>query len=412
MSSSVSTNPLAEKEEIAADVVAASRGHIGVKQAMRIVHFSDAEMNDNTIYRRIHRLAEKKKKTLATIPPPEVVAVPALTLAQAAAACAAAPSTINDPSDLSGNSSSFNPPSIATDNTTAQSSTCAANPRALESVKRVLEPGSASSSAEKRTRKTPKQKQAEDAKKLRASKLRSKALKMATVQIQQQKTKTSGSPVKPNAHIVRSVNEALGSNIAPSTVNRYIQNNMIGVSPMKRGPAPDIPSDIWKALKAAFTSYIKLEQAHSKQQSTVKTLSLRVNTLLNKFGYNKSGEDTTRKLRKETADEFSVDKTNMVEMRRLLWTTYGNLNLWYTTWKETLLELGFARERVPGEEPQPGDDLDMVEGELVFFEGQRRRIVNFDETDGSLDNTKGQRGGRPPVVFYAPKIGGGGTQAS
>ena len=32
-------------------------------------------------------------------------------------------------------------------------------------------------------------------------------------------------------------------------------------------------------------------------------------------------------------------------------------------------------------------------GSTVFFKGQKDRIVNLDETNGSLDNTHGQRGG-------------------
>jgi hypothetical protein len=37
------------------------------------------------------------------------------------------------------------------------------------------------------------------------------------------------------------------------------------------------------------------------------------------------------------------------------------------------------------------------------------RIGNVDETDGSLDDTTGQRGGRPPMTFLAPEVAGGGT---
>jgi hypothetical protein len=36
-------------------------------------------------------------------------------------------------------------------------------------------------------------------------------------------------------------------------------------------------------------------------------------------------------------------------------------------------------------------------------------ILMLDETDGSLDDTTGQRGGRPPMTFFAPDVAGGGT---
>jgi hypothetical protein len=48
------------------------------------------------------------------------------------------------------------------------------------------------------------------------------------------------------------------------------------------------------------------------------------------------------------------------------------------------------------------NDSDKIVGSLLFFKGQTRRILKFDETDGSLDNTSGRkRGGRPRIVFTA-----------
>jgi hypothetical protein len=41
------------------------------------------------------------------------------------------------------------------------------------------------------------------------------------------------------------------------------------------------------------------------------------------------------------------------------------------------------------------------------------RIGNLDETDQSLDDTTGQRGGQqPPMTFFAPDIARGGTAAN
>jgi hypothetical protein len=69
-------------------------------------------------------------------------------------------------------------------------------------------------------------------------------------------------------------------------------------------------------------------------------------------------------------------------------------------WKETLVELGFARPKEPGEN---------VAGELFFFDGQLERIGNIDKTDGSIDDTTGQRGGRPPITFLSEEVSGGAT---
>jgi hypothetical protein len=171
---------------------------------------------------------------------------------------------------------------------------------------------------------------------------------------------------------------------------------------LKRGPLCEFPSRVWSARKGAFVTYLKLEQAATKKQSTLKDLSLLVNGCVNKGGFNKTRDDLTRKLKKETADHFTVGKANTVEQRRLMWTTAYNLEVWFNTWSDTLIDLGFARKKYHTEE-------DTVEGSLVFFDGMKSRIGNVDETDGSLDDTTGQRGGRPPMTFHAAEIAGGGT---
>jgi hypothetical protein len=57
--------------------------------------------------------------------------------------------------------------------------------------------------------------------------------------------------------------------------------------------------------------------------------------------------------------------------------------MWYSTFKRTLIDLGFAREK-------EATDTDTV-GEVVFHPGQLERIVNFDETDGLIDRMNGKR---------------------
>jgi len=86
-----------------------------------------------------------------------------------------------------------------------------------------------------------------------------------------------------------------------------------------------------------------------------------------------------------------------------MWMTYQNLDLWFTTWKRTLIQLEFGREAT---------SADNVEGEVFFYANQMTQIVNLDETDGSLDNTTGNKGGRPPVVFSDPTISKGAMAAN
>jgi len=205
-------------------------------------------------------------------------------------------------------------------------------------------------------------------------------------------------------HIVRQANETFDSNVSAKTAARYVQEGMIGMSPLKRGPVGDLPKLIYDALKVACTTYLKLQQAESKKQSNTKQMSKLVNACVNKAGFNKTRDDLDRKLQKDTANQFEVGKANVVEQRRVMWTTACNLDMWFSAWKDTLIDLGFAREK----EPSDGD----IEGELLFFPGQLERIGNVDETNGSIDDATGQRGGRPPMTFFAPEVSGGATSVN
>jgi predicted transglutaminase-like cysteine proteinase len=259
---------------------------------------------------------------------------------------------------------------------------------------------------EKKTRRSSKEVQRDDAAECKKRKKESAGMKLATQRIQENKILSPSNPKKKTQQaIVDEVNQLYGSNVNLKTVNRMVNKGLVGVSPLKRGPVGSFPPHVWKALKEAFVTFCKLEQAQGLKQSTINDYSLKVNTLLDHGGLTKSGNWVVQKLRKETADEFSIGKKNVLEHRRQQWTTYSNLSLWFDQWEITLIELGFGRKK----EAADGKDID---GSVFFFKGQRRRILNIDETDGSLDNTNGVRGGRPPIVFHSPSLSGGSTAAS
>ena len=93
----------------------------------------------------------------------------------------------------------------------------------------------------------------------------------------------------------------------------------------------------------------------------------------------------------------------MVEQRRSIWTTFMSPSLWFDTWEEVLVELGFGRRKRTNEE---------CEESIVFFDGQKDRIINLNMSDSSQDNTNGKRGGQPSFVFYLNEVGGGESRAN
>ena len=388
---------LSAKERIAAQIVAASEGLISVPKAMKIAEIATPQRSNDSVRKRVYReskdLAVVSKKaveiTVNKKPPPRT---PHANLASVP--------RDNSISSLSRNSTTTGTPSSG-------GSLVSELAKRRLPIDDVLD-GADTAEREKKRRRTSKQKHADDAEKRKQQFRESQAIKHATKTIVARKNMAEEHPFKNKSQrkIVEDTNKMFKTNISAKTVSRMIREGRIGTSPMKRGPSGHFPRSIWTSMKNAFVTFIKLEQANSKKQSSLMTLSKRVNVLVNAAGFWKSGNDLARKLKSETAHLFEIDTMNLQEARRLQWTTYGNLNVWFETFKHTLIDLGFAREK-----KEDGTE-DHISGELVFFEGQTRRILNVDETDGTLDNTNGKRGGRKPMVFYAPDVGGGGSSAS
>jgi hypothetical protein len=123
-------------------------------------------------------------------------------------------------------------------------------------------------------------------------------------------------------------------------------------------------------------------------------MTQRVNTCMNaNAGCDAvKGDKLVTRLRRDSALDFVAGKQSKVEQRRVLWTTHGNVDLWFDTLETSLVQLGFGRLKTEA-------DSSATEGSIVFYPGQRRRIANLDETALSLDDTKGKQGGRPSTIF-------------
>jgi hypothetical protein len=173
-------------------------------------------------------------------------------------------------------------------------------------------------------------------------------MKAATTRVQQNLMLSPTNPKKKTqAVIVREVNEAFGSNENAKTVARMTKEGRIGVSPLKErgGPMGIFSKKVLNAMKNAFVSYVTLELANSTKQSSLKDHSKRMNALVKKGGFAKSGYKVVRKLKKETANELEVGKRNFMEQRRVKWTLYNNLKCFYDMWEETVVSLGFGRRK-------------------------------------------------------------------
>ena len=381
---------LAEMVREASGIVAATKQKVGIRKAMDLVGFSVEEQKNMKLYQQVRRSALKVTFVygLPTKTPP-----------------AAEVHVRTSDSQVS---------ALSSDERNVVARNVVANVVARRILENTPSPpqngnsSTASSSSKKKAVKVPRR-TSKDVQRMYASRnmrsaINTAAMKAATIQIASLKGVKKTSPeYKSMERIVKETNDELNSNLNPKTVGRYVRGGRIGTSPLKTGPVGDFPKRIYISLMGAYSTYLKLEQSDSKKQSSIKVMKRLVNACVNKAGFKKIRDDLTRKLQRDTAEQFDVAKANVVEYRRMKWTTAYNLDVWFTTWKQTLIDLGFGREKLPHEK---GD------GEVIFFPGQLRRIGNMDETDGSLDDTTGQRGGRPPMTFMAPDICGGGTSVN
>ena len=386
----------------AAGIVAASDGKVKIVDSMKLVGFSTPERRNMTTYQQVRRRASK----LIVVEVPKKP-LPAQVNLSSSASHVSALSTSEETGrgrkrlhsvvvprrqhldDTPASTEGDTPASNEGNTTTNTSSSNSSKDATTTPIKG------------KKARKTSKELQRSNAKAVAMNKVEKEAMKQATLKVHRNRQLPANHPDRlTTAIIVSQTNLAMNSNISAKTVADYVRKNLIGVSPLKRGPVGHFIPRIYSALKGAFCTYLKLEQAGSTKQSTLKQMSQLVNACVNKAGHTRTRDDLARKLKRDTADQFVVAKANVVDHRRLMWTTAYNLNVWFDTFKDTLIDLGFGRVKNPGED---------AEGEVVFFEGQKRRIINLDETDGSLDDTTGQRGGRPPMTFLAQDVSGGGT---
>ena len=385
---------LEELVEEAAGINAVSKNKVGISKSMELVGFTLQQRSDMKIYQRVRRMAQKLLNAKMPPVPPVANVLP----------MASEPSSLTSgsrSSHMSGQSVSPNNVLVSAGDATtpARRQILLSTPPDSESPPpmNVSVP-----TKEKRIRRSSKEVQRQNSAKAKAKERNKAAMKEATQLIKD----NAGSAKKKSINaIVKETNNRYRSNINPKTAARYVRLKLIGTaaSPLKTGPVGDFPKRIYSALMGAYATYLKLEQAASKKQSTTKQLSKLVNATVNKGGFAKKREDLTRKLQRDTANQFDVGKANVIEQRRVMWTTAYNLDVWFGTWKETLVELGFAREK---------NDDDGCTGEVFFFPGQLHRIGNIDETDGSIDDTTGQRGGRPPMTFFSSDVSGGATAAN
>jgi hypothetical protein len=248
----------------ASGIVAAAHGKVKIMQAMILVGFTTPERQNMTLYQQVRRKATKvsivdhgKKATIATI----------------ALNCSNGSSVSGLTTDLSG--SSNEKASIETEDDDAEVEVLGILPSSLyHPVPIVIDAssvGGAAPESNKKPRATSKAVQRKHAIKARQKHRDKQAMKQVTVLIDRNNKLPLNHPEKTlTAALVATTNARLNANVSAKTAAEYVCNGLIGVSTLKRGPVSEFPLQVWTSLKGAFVTYLKLEQAGTKKQSTIK----------------------------------------------------------------------------------------------------------------------------------------------
>ena len=180
--------------------------------------------------------------------------------------------------------------------------------------------------------------------------------------------------------------------VGPSarTIQREVKAGRAGMSPLKKGEKGEIPEGVFKTLCTVFESFVSIAQFNGSGGELTRTkLRARVYKAMNQQEDRISFTLLERILTETAVDLFAAEMNN-VEERRILWTMYHNLMVWFENWKHILEDLGFAERD--------------SSGELYIPQEQLPRILNVDESCLSLDGSQGNRGGRPEVIFFNPRF--------
>jgi hypothetical protein len=173
------------------------------------------------------------------------------------------------------------------------------------------------------------------------------------------------------------------------TVNHYVWSNMIGSAPLARGYERIIPKAVFKLLVLTVKLIIQMKQVNCKV-IVQKQLLVLVNKMCEIKSVDQIKENMLERVMRLMTVSFNITIAPPVEERRLHWTTYDNLHMWFMSFKEFLIKFGFATLN--------------GNGALVFLPEILRCIDSDDKRETLLDRSNTQAGGHPAMSYQNPHL--------
>jgi hypothetical protein len=191
--------------------------------------------------------------------------------------------------------------------------------------------------------------------------------------------------------VVEIINQELKSTLNHMTVRQYVNQDHIGCGCLQKGLRGTIvDNDTYAFLLEAYITHCQLLQANGSKEPNLKDLITQTKVAMH-INKRRTVEGLVQnRLRADPAGTFKGSNQYDQEASRIAWTTFSNLNTWFSSFEKHSVELGFAERDADGA------------GSIGFINPER--IFNLDETNVSLDGSSGDRGGRLTTMFYDPSL--------
>jgi hypothetical protein len=191
--------------------------------------------------------------------------------------------------------------------------------------------------------------------------------------------------------------------VAGEDLKRSVRENRVGMSPPRHGGMIIVSDDDFKLLYDLVFTCESIEQANGDPNRLDRPrMTSAIAEVINEK-HRSEGRDEIcarafyRRIEKEASRTVTLSSPCYREALRAAWCTHENFRKNYNQWERCLVEYGFGR--------WPENDEDIKKhGNVVLFEGQAQRIVQFDEMGFSFDGSKNGKGGRPAAVSTNPDV--------
>lgn len=126
------------------------------------------------------------------------------------------------------------------------------------------------------------------------------------------------------------------------TLYNYVNNSLIGSSPRKKGPAPVLPPQFLDLLDC----HVSMTQLQGTEETKPRMLKALIGAALKGTQFESMSEDYIYTMfRRKYPETVHPAKAMEMEERRMLWTTFPNLNKWFDGTKACLIHYGYVEDK-------------------------------------------------------------------